>query len=302
MKETRKPTMTIGVPAYNEEANIKNLLQSLVEQNRDNFILDKILVVSDGSTDKTVRLAAEINDDKVKVIDRENRIGGRKIKGEIMRLTDSDILVIFDADVLPVDNNLLAEIIKPIINNEASLVGAETVPLPANDLFEKVNAHGHLFKKQVYRKINGGDNVYLCHGRGRAFSKKLYTDISEFPSDCPEDAYSYLFAKSKGFKFKYAEEAKVYFRATSDMKERETQSKRFIVGTQNLKKYFPEDFVKQQFRIPVKYLMNVVIFWGSRKSVKTFTYLMWILYLKISKNTIRDTDKWRMAKSSKKLI
>ena len=50
----KKLTVTIGIPAYNEEANVRNLLVSLLAQKETNFKLQEIIVVSDGSTDKTV--------------------------------------------------------------------------------------------------------------------------------------------------------------------------------------------------------------------------------------------------------
>jgi len=46
-------TVSIGIPAYNEEANIGKLLSSLIKQKEAGFIIKEIIVVSDQSTDKT---------------------------------------------------------------------------------------------------------------------------------------------------------------------------------------------------------------------------------------------------------
>ena len=46
------PTLTIGIAAYNEEANIDALLDSLLAQ-KTTIPINEILVVSDASTDKT---------------------------------------------------------------------------------------------------------------------------------------------------------------------------------------------------------------------------------------------------------
>jgi len=45
--------ITIGIPAYNEEKNIGNLLNDILNQKLEHNILEKILVISDNSTDKT---------------------------------------------------------------------------------------------------------------------------------------------------------------------------------------------------------------------------------------------------------
>lgn len=298
----KKPNVTVGIPAYNEEANIKNLLEALLEQEEESYKLEKILVVSDGSTDKTVQFASDVKDKRIKVEDRKNRVGGKKAKSEIISLTESDILVILDADVLPADNLFLENITEPIINGRASLVGADTTPLPAKGLFEKIIAHGHQFKKEIYRNIKGGDNVYLCHGRARAFSKRLYKQLKNFPENCPEDAYSYLFAVYNGFNFYYARKAKVNYRASSKINEQKSQAKRFVTEAKLLEKYFPETFVKEHFKVPLVPLLNIAVLWSLRNPIYTLPYLIWALYIKFSKNTKSSSGKWQMATSSKRLI
>ena len=49
----KKLTVSVGIPAYDEEANIKSLLEAILQQRQENFILKSIIVVSDGSTDRT---------------------------------------------------------------------------------------------------------------------------------------------------------------------------------------------------------------------------------------------------------
>ena len=48
------PTVTIALSAYNEAENIGRFLQSVLEQKENGFILEKILVISDGSDDSTI--------------------------------------------------------------------------------------------------------------------------------------------------------------------------------------------------------------------------------------------------------
>src|SRR3990170_5283265 len=47
MALSEKFTVTVGIPAHNEEQNIKQLLTSIVSQ-KGNFVLEKILVTTDG--------------------------------------------------------------------------------------------------------------------------------------------------------------------------------------------------------------------------------------------------------------
>lgn len=301
----KKTTVTIGIPAYNEEANIKNLLLSLLRQNTNNLILEEIIVVSDGSIDRTVKYAKSISkkDKRIKVVDRENRVGDRLIKNEILELANSDILIMLDADVLPVNKVFIEKIVKPIrYNSDISLVGAETIPLPANSFFEKVIANSHMFKKSIYCKINNGDTVYLCHGRARAFSKKLYKNL-KFPADCPEDAFSYLFAKKHGYKFAYTTAAKTWFRAASDINERKSQSEAFLLGIKRLENYFPKSFLKEEFSIPKIIVLKSIGKSLLKQPIMTLTYVAWLVYIHLFlSSNMSKADKWQIATTTKKLI
>ena len=102
--------ISIVIPAYNEERSIGRVLEQLMQQ------LDKvsgqyeIIVVDDGSTDKTKKVALECH---VRVIShKKNRGYGAAIKSG-MKNAKNDIIVITDADgTYPVDKieNLVDQI------------------------------------------------------------------------------------------------------------------------------------------------------------------------------------------------
>ncbi len=50
--------ITIGIPSYNEEGNITNLLKSIISSNI-NGILVKEVIISDDSTDSTPQLVED---------------------------------------------------------------------------------------------------------------------------------------------------------------------------------------------------------------------------------------------------
>src|SRR5262245_52847255 len=125
-----KKTLTIGIPAFNEEANIGYLLQRLLTQNIFNATLEKIIVVSDGSSDKTAKIVREIKDKRILLIENPERLGLYATQNKILENTDSDILVMFDADILPKNQYLVANLIAPIIkDNTIGVAGALTESL-----------------------------------------------------------------------------------------------------------------------------------------------------------------------------
>lgn len=92
MKKT--PRVSIIVPTYNEEANIKKCLESIFIQSYPEKELE-VIVVDDNSTDRTVEIARE---HPVKIIKHNNNhgeigkmIGFRKATGEYAVYIDADI-------------------------------------------------------------------------------------------------------------------------------------------------------------------------------------------------------------------
>ncbi len=61
--------VSIIVPSYNAEKTIEKCLKSLVDQTYKNI---EILVVNDGSKDKTVDKVQNIKDERIQIITKEN--------------------------------------------------------------------------------------------------------------------------------------------------------------------------------------------------------------------------------------
>lgn len=110
----------IIVPAYNEEKVIGKVLKGLKIQKFKN-IKKEIVVINDGSTDKTEEIAKRC---KVTVLTHPiNRgLGGALGTGlEYARVNNADIVITFDADDQHKPNDL-KKLIKPIITRKADFV------------------------------------------------------------------------------------------------------------------------------------------------------------------------------------
>ncbi|MBI2621974.1 MAG: glycosyltransferase [Candidatus Levybacteria bacterium] len=302
-KNMKKATITIGIPAYNEELNIKFLLKSLLKQKVESADISEIIVISDGSTDRTVEIASSVRDERIKVIDQKARMGGRAVQNEIIKRAKGDILVMLDADVIPVGSNFVDEIIKPILHDkDVGLVGANIVSAKPDTFVEKVISASHELKWALYKRINNRDNIYLCHGRARAFSRGLYRKIN-WPQNAPEDAYSYLLCKKKGFKFIYASKAKVIFRSPANLADHFKQSNRFVKGKKEMEKYFPASFVKKQYRYSKLLLAQTVTEYLLKNPVAIIGYIAITVYVRIFgiKDWVNHA-KWDISPSTKKII
>lgn len=291
--------VSIGIPAYNEEANIKNLLLCLLAQNQQKFTLEEIIVVSDGSTDTTVEQVRSVKDERIKLIEFNKRNGAAKAQNKIIKIASSDILVMLDADVLPETESFILNIIKPMLkDNRVGLVGADTNSLPPKNLLEKIIAESHEYKKNIYRNINRGNNIYLCHGRARAFSKAFYKEIRWPQLKEAEDAFSYLSCIHKGFKFVFEPSASVCFRSPQMLSDHLLQSKRFIQGRKLMEKYFPPQFVRNEYKIASPLLLKYTILFFLKNAFLAISFIVIHLYARLTTKSTYEPN-LKIAKSTK---
>lgn len=299
----KKPSVSVGIPAYNEELNIKLLVEVILKQKNSNHVLKEVVVVSDFSSDNTVRQVKKIKDPRVKVVDRKIRMGLNRTQNEILGLVSGDILVLMDADVVPLGLDFINEIVAPIINDEnVGVVGADVVSAKSASFFEKIIADSHDFKYSFYKRINRGNNIYVCHGRASAFPKRFYSKL-RWPIYPAEDAYAYLACLKSGYRFEFAPNAKVLFRSPSNLSDHIKQSQRFFGERMNMAKYFEGEFVKSEYRIPVYQMARSILLGLFRNPLTTIIFLMIATYIKLFyTKKFRENFYWNPSVSTKKVI
>lgn len=301
--QTTKPTISIGLPAYNEELNIRALLERLLAQKITKGVLTEILVMSDGSTDRTVAEARSVQDSRVKIIELNERRGKFAIENKIFTTATGDVLIIFDCDVLPKDEYVIDALVEPLVKNPSiGLVGADIEPAKPRSFFESVIALSHKLKMDMYRRINNGDNLYLCHGRGRAFHRELYAPIV-WPEGFPEDAFSYLHCKQKGLGFVYAPDAVVIFRPPTNFKDHMRQDHRYIAGRKKMEDFFGKEIIQKAYHIPLYIFATSVLKYICIAPIRTLTYCLVTFYLWFLAPGKRFyTTSWEISESSKKVL
>lgn len=95
--DVNKPYITIGIPFYNAEATLLDAVRSVFAQTYQNW---ELILVDDGSTDRSLELAKSINDPRVRVYsDGENRRLAARLN-QIARLAKYEFLARMDADDL----------------------------------------------------------------------------------------------------------------------------------------------------------------------------------------------------------
>ena len=295
------PTLSIGVAAFNEEANIAHLLKTILDQKIESVLLMEIIVVSDASSDKTDEIVGSFADPRIHLVRQEKRMGQNMAQNKIAKTAKGDVLIILDADILLPHVSSVEEIIAPIISKKADMVSVSLQPLAAGTYVESVISWSQEVKLNIFKKCKQGNNVYLCFGPARAFSRACYTAF-EYPDNCPNDAYSYFAILELGFRFLYHDATFVWFRNPMHTKDHIKQSVRFAVGKNALKNIFGAKRIEKEYALPMQLVIRESLQQIFSHPIKAFGYGAITCLSKIKSSRRSFNAGWDMATSSKKLI
>ena len=165
--------ISIIIPAYNEENKIKDTLESI----KDIKEIDEIIVVDDGSSDKTSEVAKSVKSDKINVITQsQNRGKGYALNNGLKKaMKKADIIGFLDGDL----GNTASEVeklITPIINNECDVTIAKFPPA------KKKGGLGFVknLAKESVKEMTGVELTSTLSGQ-RIFKKVVLEIFDEIP-------------------------------------------------------------------------------------------------------------------------
>jgi glycosyltransferase involved in cell wall biosynthesis len=269
-------TVSAGISAYNEQDCIKETIQSIINQEQKGYILDRILIVSDGSTDNTDRLIKSIDDSRIVLFTDGKRKGKTARINQIFLNLNSDIVIILDADIKIYSKQLFTNLIKPIIDNKSvELTAGKITPLSPISFVQKAVYAGTKLWDEA-RRINKNSDMYYCGGAIRAFSKKLYKEI-KFPKIKAEDVYPYLYCKSKGYKFSYVKSAEIFHTLPLKLADYVKQMNRYLKSPVEQESVFGEKIVNKEFTINFKIKIYALLKVFIKNPFWVCTYIFMLL-------------------------
>lgn len=146
--------VTAIIPAYNEERTIAGVVSCVKRVDK----IQKVIVVSDGSTDRTAEIARECGAD---VIELEENVGkGGAIKAGVSEC-GTEIILFLDADLLGLTEQHVLDLIQPVLENQADMtVGIFRNGRVVTDLAQKVTPYlsgQRAIRKSIIEKLPNMD-------------------------------------------------------------------------------------------------------------------------------------------------
>lgn len=214
--------ISIGVMAYNEEANIGNLLKGLLSQKTKSLHISEIIVVSSGSTDKTDQIVKSFTDARIKLITEKKRLGKWRAINQFLAAAKEDICVMQSADTIPKEDTI-ERLCAPLKDPKVGIVGGRPVPVNKGSMMaEVVQLQWQLHHEIAKERPKFGEII--------AF-RKLFRKIP--PTAVDEEQIAMMIQKL-GYKGAYAEDAIVYNKGPETVRELIMQRRRINCGHRQL--------------------------------------------------------------------
>ncbi len=241
--------VTIGIPAFNEEKNIANLLQSLNSQ--VNIDIADIIIVNDCSTDATLAAIKATGIQSIKIISNAKRMGKNTGLNSIFKEAKTDILILMDADVHIPHNSTLSLACDEFTKHKLDLGALKVKPLAGDGLITKIVSFGQHLKNIYYDITPDTDNIHTCVGRTLILAKPFYKTL-ELPTEIVgDDAYLFLKCKTQGLRYKYIESQSIDYKSPSTLADFLKQNIRYKDSRKQLEAHFNKDMLERAYAIRV---------------------------------------------------
>lgn len=303
------PTITIGIPAHNEERNLPYMLRSVMRQSQKGFCIEKVFVVCDGCTDHTATVARNlvISFPQLEVIDDGRRLGKVARTNEMYARCQSDYYVSIDADLVLTTNDALDSIISEFDKKQdIQLVAGHLEVTKPSSLIEWISVAGHRLWDETRLSVNGGNHPHNLMGGFYAVRRSFFEHF-RFPEGLSSDS-GYLYfsvTKNNPDSFQLCTGAKVYFHYPDNLFECRLLATRAIHTKRHaLYKYFGRAFVENAYHIPFINKFYAILKLTIKNPVGTIASILLNLYVRAFpiQDPLTKNGMWQTTSSAKKAI
>ncbi|MCD6289506.1 MAG: glycosyltransferase [Anaerolineae bacterium] len=218
---------SVGVTAYNEEANIGALLDALIHQHLYDVEITEIIVVASGCTDRTVPIVQEYmeKDPRIRLFVQPRREGKTSAINVFLQHAREDICVLESGDTLPRED-AIENLVRMFADPKVGMTGAHKVPL---------NTPDHLVGLFTHLRLRMEHELCLDIPRlGELIAfRKVFDRIP--PDVAMDEAFVEALVIQRGLQVRYAPDAVVYNSGPETVSEFVRQRRRNHAGHLYLK-------------------------------------------------------------------
>ena len=225
--------ITIGIPSYNEQLSIANLLKALEVQVIDEHQISEI-IISDDSTDNTPDIVndfARNSKMNITLIHHNKRRGAAQAWNEIFADAKGEIVVLYDADVIP--EKKTTTLLASSIRDKVALCAANTSPVKQKGVAAKAS----IFTSSWLRRVrNAGLSQYTVMGRALSIRADIAKKV-RVPDVIAIDLYLQCKVLELGYSVGYHDDAIIWFKPANTLLDFTSQVTRAARGHEEIRDY-----------------------------------------------------------------
>jgi len=229
-KDDELPKVSLIVPAYNEEASIADCISSLKRMDYPKNLYE-VIIVNDGSKDKTAEIAKKYASDNIVLIDNSGNKGKARSLNHGISLAKGDYIACMDADTI-VPKNILRKTLPYFKDKDIGSVTVSVKVRFADNFLQKIVRLEYILGLSLFLKIFSLFNcVHVTPGPFSVYRKSMLDDIGCFdPKNITEDLeIAYRIHKS-GHKIANCMSTAVHTITPHDLKGLYRQRRRWYSG------------------------------------------------------------------------
>jgi len=249
---------SVGIAAYNEEANIGRLLQALQDQDLHEVEISEIIVVASACTDRTEEIVHEYmaRDRRISLLTQERREGKTSAVNVFLKRARQDICVWQSGDTLP-RQDAIENLVRMFRDPKVGMTGAHKVP---------VNTPEHIVGYLSHLRLAMEHNLCLEIPRlGELIAfRKVFDHIP--PDIAMDEAFVEGLVIKRGLNVVYAPDSVVYNLGPESFSDFVRQRRRNYAGHLHLKNKYGHRVASLDNRLVLK------VAWREVRSA------LWLLY------------------------
>lgn len=171
------PSVTVLIAAYNEGLVLKEKLENCLKLDYPNHLLS-IIVVSDGSTDNTNEIAAEFEQQGVKLIVNPENSGKATALNNGIKQVSSDIVVLSDANVM-YQSDAIRKLVRHFADSEIGAVSGKVVLLNDGLSYSVAEKTYYSVEHNIQQLESKTGNLIGADGAMYAIRKNLFRPLQK---------------------------------------------------------------------------------------------------------------------------
>ncbi len=262
--EHDKPKLrcSVGITAYNEEANIGRLLDALLAQHLRDVDITEIIVVASACTDNTVPIVESYvaAEPRIKLFVQPRREGKTSAINVFLVNAHEEICVLESGDTLP-DEDAVEHLVRMFADPTVGMTGAHKIPVNTPDHLVGLFTHLRLrLEHQLCLEIPRlGEMIAF-----RKVFERIPTDVAM------DEAFVEALVVQRGMQVRYAPDAVVYNTGPDTIRDFVKQRRRNHAG---------HLYLKSKYGYAVSSIQNTRVAKVALKEIWGAIRLVWTLVL-----------------------